>query len=246
MAYRVLLLDIEGTTTSISFVFDVLFPWAAARLEEFVLGGADSPAFAADVAALRVQYASDVAAGLHPPAVAPDAAGPQQVARSMLANLRWQMDNDRKATALKSIQGRMWKRGYESGELRGHLFDDVVAAIDGWREAGGRVAIFSSGSVEAQQLLFGHSVAGDLRQRIDGWFDTTSGAKRDPAAYASIAAQLREAPEAVLFVSDRPEELEAAEGAGMGVVLSVRPGNAPVSGPWRTSSDFGELVSLAR
>jgi enolase-phosphatase E1 len=139
----------------------------------------------------------------------------------------WLMDRDRKSTALKSLQGKIWKAGFESGELKGTLFGDVPAALGRWSKAT-RVAIYSSGSVEAQQLLFRYSSFGDLTALISGYFDTRVGAKRDCASYAAIAAATGVAPGEILFFSDVVAELDAAREAGCGTRFVVRPGNAPV------------------
>ena len=140
------------------------------------------------------------------------------------------MDRDRKSTALKSLQGKIWKAGFESGELKGTLFADVPAALERWA-ARGRVAIYSSGSVEAQQLLFRHSVFGDLTGLIAGHFDTRTGAKMESASYAAIAAAMSAAPEELLFLSDVGRELDAAREAGCETRLVTREGNAPVEDP---------------
>jgi enolase-phosphatase E1 len=137
------------------------------------------------------------------------------------------MDNDRKSTALKSIQGKIWKAGFESGELKGTLFDDVPAAFQRWSEQA-RIAIYSSGSTEAQQLLFRHSIFGDLTSLIAGYFDTRAGAKGDSASYTAIAAAMEVAPAEVLFFSDVVRELDAAREAGCKTRLVFHPGNAPV------------------
>jgi enolase-phosphatase E1 len=137
------------------------------------------------------------------------------------------MDRDRKSTALKSLQGRIWEEGYRAGQLRGQVYPDVPRAFARWRAQGRDLAIFSSGSVLAQRLLFSGSEAGDLTQAIRAFFDTTTGAKSDPESYRKIAAALGQAPAAVLFLSDVTAELDAARGAGMATRLCVREGNAP-------------------
>ena len=138
------------------------------------------------------------------------------------------MDRDRKSTPLKTLQGLIWRAGYDSGEILGEVFPDVPGALFRWSSSGRRVAIFSSGSVLGQQLLFRHSTAGDLTPLLSSYFDTTLGAKGDPASYTSIASSLQLPPGQVLFVSDVRRELDAATTAGMQVRLSVRPGNAVI------------------
>jgi enolase-phosphatase E1 len=145
----------------------------------------------------------------------------------ILQYIYWLMDRDRKSTALKSLQGKIWKAGFESGELRGTLFDDVPQALERW-SAHARVAIYSSGSVEAQQLLFRHSIFGDLTAHIAGYFDTRTGVKTASASYAAIASAMNVRPDVALFFSDSVRELDAAREAGCETRLVVRPGNAPV------------------
>ena len=132
------------------------------------------------------------------------------------------MDQDRKSTGLKSLQGRIWEEGYRSGELEGEVYPDVLPALERWRKQGIDIAIFSSGSVQAQRSLFRNSVAGDLTRFIGGYFDTTTGPKREPESYARIAAALKRSPPDVLFVSDIAAELDAARTAGMRTALCVR------------------------
>lgn len=206
---RAILLDIEGTTTPISFVTDVLFPFARRNAASFLAARGDEPEVRADLALLAGERALERANGapLDP-----------------LAYLFWLMDADRKSTALKALQGRIWKEGYESGALVGDIYPDVAPALARFENAGVAVSIFSSGSVLAQRLLFAHTTAGDLRPFLHGYFDTTTGAKRTPASYTEIASALGQAPGDVLFVSDVAEELDAAKAAGMDVALCVRPG----------------------
>jgi enolase-phosphatase E1 len=207
---RAIVLDVEGTTTPIAFVRDVLFPFARERLAGWLARG-DRDAV---IAALAAEHAGDPD---HPPAFAPE------------TYVRWLMDRDRKSTALKALQGAIWRAGYESGELRAPVYDDVPPALTAWRAAGIAVAIYSSGSIEAQQLLFRHSTHGDLTPSIDRYFDTTTGAKRDVASYRAIAAALGTPPAEIAFVSDVGEELVACRAAGLVGILAIRPGNAPVA-----------------
>jgi enolase-phosphatase E1 len=218
---RVVLLDIEGTTTAVSFVYEVLFPFARARLREFLAG----PAGADDRRALAGEHGheADASAPPWPHHAAEDAA-------AAAAYAAWLMDRDRKSTALKALQGRIWEAGYGSGALRSHLYPDVRPALERWRAEGRRIAIFSSGSVLAQRLLFAHTPHGDLTPLIDGFFDTTTGPKREAESYGRIAAALSVAPSSVLFVSDVGEELDAARAAGLRTALCVRDGAPPAKG----------------
>src|SRR5262249_49490462 len=139
--------------------------------------------------------------------------------------VHWLMDRDRKSTPLKSLQGKIWEAGYRSGELRGRVFDDVPPALIEWSEQGKRIAIYSSGSVLAQRLLFGCTDAGDLTRFITSYFDTAVGDKREAGSYRLIAEALETEPTRIVFISDVANELAAAESAGLSVLLSIRPGN---------------------
>ncbi|HEV7499735.1 MAG TPA: acireductone synthase [Vicinamibacteria bacterium] len=224
---RVVLLDVEGTTTSVSFVYDVLFPYARAHLAEVLRDAPQDAGVRDDIEALRVERAAETAAD------APQwrAGAPEQVLDSAIAYGLWLMDRDRKSTALKSLQGRIWQRGYAEGMLVSHVYPDVAPALKRWRGQGRSIAIFSSGSVLAQRLLFGHTSEGDLTPWLDAYFDTTTGPKRDPASYRRIAEALGADPRAVIFVSDVVEELDAARASGLSTALCVRaPGPAPAGG----------------
>ena len=232
------LLDIEGTTTPISFVHEVLFPFASARVKEFFKahGGSSEAAEIAD--ALHEEYRDDLAQGLNPPSWAAlddlDAA---------TAYVQWLIGLDRKSTPLKRLQGQVWQLGYESGELKGELFGDVPGALEGWHQRGHRVAIFSSGSALAQKLLFASSMAGDLTPFIDAYFDTTLGPKTEADSYRRIARALGVPAPSIVFVSDVTKELAAARAAGMEAVLSIRPGNLPQrdAGQYRQVKSFLEI-----
>jgi len=198
-----IVLDIEGTTTPITYVHDVLFTFAKTHLAAYL---ADHDV----TAAFRAEYAID-----------PD----RPSSFELESYIRWLIDRDRKSTALKALQGELWRSGYESGELRSIVYDDVPPALAAWRQAGITIAIYSSGSIAAQQLLFRYTTHGDLTPSIARYFDTTTGPKRASASYAKILAELGNR---VVFVSDVVDELVAAREAGMTGVLSIRPGNAPV------------------
>lgn len=214
MTATALLLDIEGTTTSISFVFDVLFPYAAAQAPGFIAAHGEEPA---------VRQACEL---ILTDARPEDRALPR--AEQVLAVVRRQMAADVKATGLKQLQGLIWKHGYEQGAIKGHLFPDVPTCFAAWRAHGRDIAIYSSGSVLAQQLIFRHSVAGDLTPAIAGYYDTTSGPKREPGSYATIAAAWKREPAGITFCTDQVAEAEAAAAAGMNAVILMRPGNAPL------------------
>ncbi len=194
MPVRAILTDIEGTTSSIAFVTEVLFPYARARIADYV--------------------------ALHPETVA-GVPGDDPVA-TLLA---W-MDTDAKETPLKALQGLIWAEGYADGTLQGHVYPDAVAALLRWHAAGLALYVFSSGSVAAQKLIFGHSVAGDLTPLFSGYFDTTTGPKRDAASYTAIAVAVGLPAPTFLFLSDTPAEIAAARGAGMSALHIDRSGGA--------------------
>jgi enolase-phosphatase E1 len=219
--WSAILLDIEGTTTPITFVHRVLFPYARARLGAFVLPHRGDPAVVEAVARLRREHAADVSAGAEPPA------WPEAGLDGLVPYLEWLMDRDRKSPGLKTLQGLIWEEGYSRGELRGLVFDDVPGAMRRWHAAGRKIAIYSSGSVLAQRRLFQTTADGDLTTIIDGFFDTSVGAKVDRGSYERIAAVLDVAGDRILFVSDVTAELSAARQAGFQVRLAMRPGNAP-------------------
>jgi enolase-phosphatase E1 len=223
---RAILLDIEGTTTPIAFVYDVLFPFARARLTDYLAGsagGAHRDEVREALALLRAEWAAD-AAGRR---AVPDWS--DAIPESAAAYLGWLMDRDVKSPALKRLQGLIWEGGYWTGELRGQVFADVPPAFARWRDAQATIAIYSSGSVLAQRLLFGATEQGDLTPFIAAFFDTGVGAKRWPDSYRRIAAELNRTAGEILFVSDTPAELDAARAAGCQALLAERPGNKPVT-----------------
>lgn len=198
---QVVLLDIEGTTSSIAFVTETLFPYARQHLAGFV--AAHPNATAPLLAQVEAQEPGDPIATL----------------------LRW-IDEDRKATPLKTLQGMIWAQGYADGTLDGHVYADTPDALRRWKAQGRRIYIYSSGSIAAQKLIFGHSTAGDLTPLLSGYFDTTTGPKREAKSYARIAEVIGLQPAAILFVSDVAAEVEAARAAGMQAVLIDRAGTA--------------------
>ncbi|MFN0086197.1 MAG: acireductone synthase [Blastocatellia bacterium] len=216
---RAILLDIEGTTTTIAFVHRTLFPFARARVAEYLARNRNDPRVIADLAMLREEHAADALLG--PPPL------PEGSLDAAVAYLHWLMDRDRKSTPLKSLQGRIWEEGYRAGALKSEIFPDVPPALERWRAQERRVCIYSSGSVLAQRQLFAHTTAGDLTGALSAYFDTRIGPKREPASYQRIAGQLSLPHDEILFLSDIAEELQAAHQAGFQTALSVRPGNAP-------------------
>ena len=222
---RGILLDIEGTTTPIAFVHEVLFSYARSQAKNFLAEHFGSTELLADLQRLREEHGIDLKQNLQPPALVE---GPRDAEiDSIVAYVSWLMDRDRKSTGLKSLQGKIWKQGYLDGTLKAQLFADVAPALERWRRAGLEISIFSSGSALAQKLLFAHTEAGDLTGFISDYFDTTVGSKTDVESYRKIAAALGLKASEVLFISDVVGELAAASAAGMQTILSVRPGNHP-------------------
>ncbi len=231
---RVALLDIEGTIAPLAFVHDVLFPFARRALPDFLRARWGRE----DVTAARRQIVADAAG---------DARGANlDTPAALCAHLLALMDRDAKATGLKALQGMIWREGFVAGTLRSQVFADVPPALRRWRAAGVRTAIYSSGSIEAQQLFVRYCDAGDLSPLFDAHFDTTSGSKQSAESYARIATALAAPPTDVLFVSDSVAELHAAGQAGMQVLLARRPGNPPTEpAPFAQVASFDE-VELGR
>lgn len=216
------LTDIEGTTTPIAFVKDVLFPFARERVGRFLAAHGHLPEVAAEIAETR-----RLAPGQDPATV-----------------LRGWIDEDRKATPLKTLQGMIWDEGYKAGTLHGEIYADVAPALRAWSEAGLALAVYSSGSVAAQKLIFGHSVAGDLAGLFGAFFDTRIGAKREPQSYDRIAIALGLPASELLFLSDVEAELDAARSAGLHTCQLVRPGDGTV--PSQAHPAEADFTSVAR
>lgn len=219
---RGILLDIEGTTSSIRFVYDEMFPYVRRHVEGFLQQNWSEtavqeclPLLAADLGHTDLDQWMDTEL--------PESEKRSEVVRGVIEL----MDGDVKATGLKQLQGLVWKDGFHSGQLVAHLYDDVAPAIESWVAAGVDVRIYSSGSIAAQKLFFGHCVAGDLLPSLSGHYDTTTGPKKEADSYRSIADDFGMKPEEILFVSDVVDELVAAAEAGLQTRLSLRPGNPP-------------------
>ncbi|MDQ3712033.1 MAG: acireductone synthase [Acidobacteriota bacterium] len=210
-----ILLDIEGTTTPIDFVHQTLFPFARRRMAKFV--EENFSLLTDEIKSLKTEHEEDYVKEF-------DGNAPASIADY----LKFLIDEDRKSTALKSVQGKIWRIGYESGELKSEVFADVPRAFTRWREQGKTIAIYSSGSVLAQKLIFRHSNCGDLTAFIADYFDTNVGGKKEPASYRKIAAAINFPAAEIAFVSDLEAELDAAKAAGLKTVLSIRKGNAPL------------------
>jgi len=220
-----ILLDIEGTTTPLDFVYKALFPYARSHLRQFLSRHLLSPEVGADIAELHAEHRMDTEQGLNPPRWCDNT--PEEELESVVEYIEWLMDRDRKSRSLKSLQGRIWEEGYKRGELRGQVFDDVPRALERWQKQEKKISIFSSGSVLAQKLLFTHATAGDLSRHISHYFDTTAGSKTDKRSYQKIASVLQLSPSEIVFISDVSIELDAAKSAGMHTLLCLRAGNRP-------------------
>lgn len=215
--------DIEGTTSSIDFVHETLFPYARQHLRAFLHAHAGEPAVQQELAAVAQE------------------AG-QELDLDQAADLleRW-IDEDRKITPLKSLQGLIWAQGYAAGELQGHVYPDTPECLRQWHAAGLKLYVYSSGSVAAQKLIFGHSNAGDLTPLFSGYFDTRIGAKREVAAYQAILAEIGLPGAAVLFLSDIGAELDAARDAGLHTCQLLREEKAERASAHPAATDFHQV-----
>ncbi|WP_343517645.1 acireductone synthase [Sphingomonas sp.] len=223
MNVRAILTDIEGTTSSIAFVAEVLFPYARARLADFVRANPDAVA--------------PVLEG-----VRQEAGDPELDVESCIAQLLAWHDADRKIGPLKTLQGMIWADGYAAGALSGYVYPDAVDGLRRWHAAGIALYVYSSGSVAAQKLLFGHSDHGDLTPLFAGYFDTAVGGKREPGSYAAIAREIGLPADAILFLSDVAEELDAAHAAGMPGILLAR-GDAPADVSYPVAASFATILA---
>lgn len=228
MTPRAILTDIEGTTSSIAFVHEVLFPYSRARLADYVAAHAGEAEVAAILAAVRAEAGKPDLDWAH--------------CTALLAE--WH-DADRKVGPLKALQGLIWAEGYAAGELQGHVYPDAVAGLRRWHAAGVALYVYSSGSVAAQKLIFGHTAFGDLTPLFSGHFDTAVGGKKAAASYADIAKTIGIVPGDILFLSDVEAELAAAAEAGLAVTLLAREG-APAASPWPVATSFDTILADTR
>ena len=226
MKIRYILTDIEGTTTSISFVKDVLFPYSYDHMRQWILEHGQEERVIKALERVKKTILDEL--GLE---INDDQA---------IEKLRLWIQEDRKQPDLKAIQGWMWADGYKNGYYVSHVYPDVKPALERWKNSGLRLGVYSSGSVEAQKLLFGHTTKGNLLSFFSDFFDTRVGEKKSKNSYAQIASQLRLNPQEILFLSDIPEELDAAKSAGMQVTHLVRPGTEPVP-RFPSAQDFASI-----
>ena len=220
--YKVVLLDIEGTTSAIDFVHTTMFDYARNNLEDFLVSSFETKE---TIETLEV-FAQDE----KQPSLAAFLVGTSSKAEKIdrivnLASKR--MKEDSKATGLKALQGLVWRKGFNNGELKGHIYNDVPDAFNRWKKSGITIAIYSSGSILAQKIYFANTIFGNLGTLISNHFDTTSGPKRISSSYENITNILNAKAGDILFLSDVTEELDAAKAAGMATGLLIRPGNKP-------------------
>jgi enolase-phosphatase E1 len=221
---KAILTDIEGTTTAVSFVYDVLFPYARQRMAAFVRSHRRDPQVQAQLREAEAELD-----------------GPAGEERTIEALLEW-MRADRKVPALKALQGMIWRAGFESGALTGHLYPDAVEGLRRWHRQGIGLYVYSSGSVAAQRLLFTHSEFGDLTPLFSGYFDTRVGAKREPRSYRQIAEEIGHSAPEILFLSDTAGELDAAREAGMETIWLVRDAGPAAQPRHRQVTSFAEIA----
>jgi enolase-phosphatase E1 len=224
---RYILTDIEGTTSSIDFVHKVLFPYTEERLPAFIQKYASEPEVTSSLENARRTILQE----------GKEANSLDDIIEELLL---W-IEEDRKHTALKKIQGMIWKEGYENGTIKGHVYPDVPGALKHWKENGLLMGVFSSGSVDAQKLLFSHSDFGNLEHYFSHHFDTETGPKREKRSYEQIAQNLRVSPSEILFLSDTEEELNAAREAGYNTIQLIRHGTA-ASERHKHAKDFSDVI----
>ena len=220
---KAILTDIEGTTSSLSFVKDILFPYARAHLADYVVSHRDNSEVRGCLNEVRAIAGAELT----------DAQVVEQL-------IRW-IDEDRKITPLKALQGLIWEAGYKSGSFQGHVYEDAANQLRVWKQRGLRLFIYSSGSVYAQKLIFGHTAFGDLTPLFEGYFDTTVGGKREVDSYRKIASAINVPLQDILFLSDIKEELDAATTAGMQTIWLVRDGALDTSASHRQTRDFNAI-----
>ena len=241
--FKYVLLDIEGTTTPITFVKDTLFPYSAANMDSFLQNTWSMSSTATLVMQLKALATEDGNASVQAVALAAaDLSGEETARPATTAFALLCIQQDRKVSPLKQLQGMIWEQAYKSGKIQGTVYDDLIPRLEGWEREGVRVAIYSSGSRYAQQLLFGHSTHGDLRRYFNAYFDTAVGPKQSASSYKDILLTLGvEQPSDVVFVTDILDEAQAASESGMQAVLSLRSGNAPI----KEDHSFPTIASFA-
>ena len=233
-----LLLDIEGTTCPVSFVSDVLFPFAKQELSTYIKQNWDKIPHNKPIQAAKKEWLDDESSK--------SMQIKQQVAKGeteemdgLIQYLKHLISIDKKSTALKDLQGKIWEHGYNNGDLKSQLFPETAECLREWREQGITLSVYSSGSIQAQKLLYRHSPTGDLEKLFSHWFDTHTGPKKSTESYTKIAEQLHSSPNKIWFVSDNGAECDSARSAGMNTLFSLRDGN-----PDRDPRDHKVVQSL--
>jgi enolase-phosphatase E1 len=224
LVVRAILIDIEGTTSSLSFVKDVLFPYARQRLPDFIRAHASEPEVARLLDAARAEAGRDLDR------------------EALIGQLQAWIDEDRKVTPLKALQGLVWEEGYRRGDFTAHVYPDAVRWLKAWKEQGIALYVYSSGSVHAQKLLFAHTDHGDLIPLFSGYFDTTIGHKREAGSCSAIASRIGLSSDEILFLSDIREELDSARAAGMRTTWLVRDGDLDPEAAPPQVRDFGSVT----
>jgi enolase-phosphatase E1 len=223
MQVKAVVTDIEGTTSSLSFVKDVLFPYSRQRMGEFIRQHGADPKVRELVNAVC------------------ETVGSALTDEQVITQLEHWIDEDKKITPLKALQGMIWEAGYRNGDFKGHIYEDAVHNLRKWRERGLDLYVFSSGSVYAQKLLFGHTEFGDLTSLFSGYFDTNVGSKSDVSAYKKITETIGFQAQEILFLSDIEQELDAAQQAGMQVVQLVRDSAIEKRAKYQTVASFDDI-----
>jgi enolase-phosphatase E1 len=220
---KAIVTDIEGTTSSLSFVKDVLFPYARAQMGEFIQQHADEPAIAALIEDVRREAGEDLSL------------------EGVIQTLEQWIDADKKITPLKALQGLLWETGYQQGDFKGHIYSDAKQQLEQWHQQGIKLYVYSSGSVHAQKLLFGYTEYGDLNYLFNGYFDTRIGAKIEPESYRHIAEAIKLPANEILFLSDVKPELDAAKVADMQTTWLVRDSDLDPQAPHSQVKDFSAI-----
>jgi enolase-phosphatase E1 len=221
---KAIVTDIEGTTSSLSFVKDVLFPYARAHMGEFIQQHAEEPAIAALIEDVRREAGDDMSL------------------EGVIQKLEQWIDADKKITPLKALQGLLWEKGYQQGDFKGHIYSDAKQQLEQWHQQGIRLYVYSSGSVHAQKLLFGYTEYGDLNYLFSGYFDTRIGAKVEPDSYRHIAEAIKLPANEILFLSDVKPELDAAKKTGLQTTWLVRDGDLDPQASHSQVKDFSAIT----
>ncbi|KAG6794838.1 enolase-phosphatase E1 [Apis mellifera caucasica] len=235
LSETVILVDIEGTTTSISFVKDTLFPYVRENLKKYIETKWEDEEFKQDFEKLKEQAKKDEEDKIDGFIPITDI-NTEEERESLVKNILWQMDCDRKTSALKQLQGHMWREAYNSGSIKAHVYEDVPKALESWTSDGKKVYVYSSGSIEAQKLLFEHSIYGDLLKHFSGYFDTEVGPKQESNSYKNILSKIGAESSDVIFLTDVVKEATAAKEAGLSTVIVLREGNAALTDEERVAS----------